>query len=198
MRLRFVGLIAAMLACYLLPWVINPGVSLTFGGYDLGEWTSLHDAVRGEQPPLLTSFLLRLPLALVALLVGWGLRRDKAIRAVVVLVIAGALLPPLEFLDAPNDSNYRQQALIAGIALVGGLIGVSGVLRRAQRVIFAALCALGIAAVIIGLANALRLMQSFALPVSVGAGGVLLAGLFALSAVNAGLTNQKDGAAPVP
>ncbi len=70
MRFRFWLVIAVMLVCYALPWVINPGVSLTLGGYDLGEWTSLHDAVRGEQLPLLTSFLLRLPLALVAVLIG--------------------------------------------------------------------------------------------------------------------------------
>ncbi|MBN8635251.1 MAG: hypothetical protein J0M07_07995 [Anaerolineae bacterium] len=226
MRYRFWLLIGVMIAVYVLPWVINPGVSLTLGGYDLGEWTSLHEAVRGEQPPLLTSFLLRLPLALIAMLVGMqphppalspggeGAKRlasppnplshgrgdDKqphsltpspkgegvhrwVLPVLVILLITVALLPPLEILDYPNDPNYQQQALVAGIALVGGLIGVSGIVRRVDTGLRVGISAAGTAAVLIGLSKAYQLMQGFNLPVSVGLGGVLLAALFAAVAV---------------
>ena len=226
MRFRFWLLIGVMIACYVLPWVINPGVSLTLGGYDLGEWTSLHEAVRGEQPPLLTSFLLRLPLALIAMLVGMqphppapspggeggkrlasppnplsqGRGDDKQphsltpspkgeglqrwlLPVLVILLITVALLPPLEILEYPNDPNYQQQALVAGIALVGGFIGVSRVLRRANTWLRIGISAAGMAAVLIGLSKAYQLMQGFSLPVSVGLGGALLAALFAAVAV---------------
>ncbi len=225
MRLRFWLLIAVMLVCYALPWVINPGVSLTLGGYDLGEWASLHEAVRGEQPPLLTSFLLRLPLALVAVLIGWGAQPHPPATAqphppapspkgegvkksasppnplsqgrggvkrwvlpvVAILLITAALLPPLEILDSPNDPNYQQQALVAGIALVGGLIGVSGIVQRVATVVMVGIGVVGAAAIVGGLGKAYSLMQGFSLPVSVGTGGVLLAGLFAMVAVGAAI-----------
>ncbi len=98
---------------------------------------------------------------------------------VAIGLIAVALLPPLEILDTPNDPNYQQQALVAGIALVGGLLGVSGVLRRGQVGLMIAVGVVGVAAIFGGLGKAYSLMQGFGLPVSVGAGGVLLAGLFA-------------------
>ncbi len=212
MRFRFWLLIGVMIACYVLPWVINPGVSLTLGGYDLGEWTSLHEAVRGEQSPLLTSFLLRLPLALVAVLVGMqphhlapspkrgeGEKRltsppnplsqgrggitSRILPVVAILLIAAALLPPLEILDYPNDPNYQQQALVAGIALVGGLLGVSGLVRRVDTWLRVGIGVVGTGAVIAGLSKACQLMQGFSLPVSMGLGGVLLAALFAAVAV---------------
>ena len=229
MRYRFWLLIGVMIAGYVLPWVINPGVSLTLGGYDLGEWTSLHEAVRGEQPALLTSFLLRLPLALIAMLIGVaasqphppalspggeGAKRlasppnplshgrgdDKQphsltpspkgegvhrwlLPVLVILLITVALLPPLEILDYPNDPNYQQQALVAGIALVGGFIGVSGIVRRVDSGLRVGISVAGTAAVLIGLSKAYQLMQGFNLPVSVGLGGVLLAALFASVAV---------------
>ncbi len=214
MRLRLLLLIAVMLVCYLLPWVINPGVSLTLGGYDLGEWTSLLDAVRGEQPPLLTSFLLRLPLALFALMIsfaaltppllfrrgGWGVRSSlggeaislKILKIVLILLITTALLPPLEILDTPNDPNYRQQVLLSMIALIGGMIGISGGLRRFHRLISIGICVVGVLAILIGLTNAINLMRGFGLPVTLGAGGIFLSLLFALNAVLMGLEARRS------
>ena len=101
----------------------------------------------------------------------------------VILLITVALLPPLEILDYPNDPNYQQQALVAGIALVGGFIGVSGIVRRVDSGLRVGISVAGTAAVLIGLSKAYQLMQGFNLPVSVGLGGVLLAALFASVAV---------------
>ena len=180
MRLRLIALTLLMLVCYALPWLINPGVSLSPGGYDLAEWSSLHYAVRAESPMLLTSFLLRLPLALIALLVGVSSPR-KVLSAIVIVLLAIAMLPPLEIIYTPSDPNYMQQAAVALIALVGGFIGWSGVLKRWQSPILIGIGVIGALAVVWGLATASGLMRGFDLPTQTGFGGVALALLFAFS-----------------
>ena len=97
-----------MLLFYLFPWVVNPGVSLSLGGYDLAEWASLHPAVRDATPALFTSLLLRLPLACLALLIAFTAQR-RLLPVLIVLIAALGLLPPPEFIKATNDPNYRQQ-----------------------------------------------------------------------------------------
>jgi len=111
----------------------------------------------------------------------------KILKIVLILLITAALLPPLEILDTPNDPNYRQQVLLSMIALIGGMIGISGVLRRFHRLISIGICVVGVLAIIIGLTNAITLMRAFGLPSSVGAGGIFLALLFTLNAVLMGL-----------
>lgn len=186
MRQSWVSVVAALLIIvgYVVPWVVTPNASLTFGGYDLAEWASLHYATRGEIPPLLTSFLLRLPLALAAVLIGWANVNASYLRAGIVVVIAAALLPPLEIIQFPNDVNYQQQALIAGIALVGGLTGIA-VGGRFGALIPASVGIVGIGAVIGGLTSAYGLLRGFTLPVTLGAGGVIVIAAFALNSAAA-------------
>jgi hypothetical protein len=184
MRGRTLLWIALILLLYSLPWVVNPGVSLTFGGYDLAEWASLHHAARAESPPLLTSFLLRLPLALAAALIGLsgkGQGETRLFSLAAILLIAVALLPPLEFTQAPDDPNYRQEALVAGIALIGGLagIGISARTPRFAPLVSAVIGIVGAGAVIAGLNSAYGLLRGFELPVGLGIGGLGLAGVFA-------------------
>src|SRR5262245_36944556 len=98
------------LVFYMLPWVLTPDASLNMGGYDLAEWASLHPAVRASSPPLLLSFALRLPLALLALVVAFsGEQAGKTwVRAAFVCLLAVALLPSPEFLTQyRDDPNYR-------------------------------------------------------------------------------------------
>src|SRR5262245_55358949 len=101
-------LCATGIAAYCLPWLVNRGTGLTFGAYDLAEWTSLHPAVRGGNPPLLASLLLRLPLAcfgLVAAMTLWPNNKGK--RLTLIFLVAIALLPPIEFFTQyRDDSNY--------------------------------------------------------------------------------------------
>jgi hypothetical protein len=169
--LRIYVLIALMLALYLFPWLVNPGASLTSNAYDLAEWASLHPGVRDAN--FLTSFLLRLPLACLALMVAFTGQRSP-LRAVVVVALSAAVLRP-EFFTALGDPNYQQQAGLAAFALIGGVIGLSGVLRRWHEWIAAGIGLIGAAACIVGVANGYGLMQGFSLPTQIGAGGVGLA-----------------------
>ncbi len=184
MRLTTALATLLMLALYALPWLVNPGVSLTPGAYDLAEWTSLHPAVRGETPALLTSFLLRLPLVCVGLLIAFSARGNKLVPAIAVLLIAAGLLPPLEFVRALGDVNYQQQFALALITLVGGAIGLSGILARRHQAIVVTIAMIGAAASIVGLFNGYQLMRWFELPVQIGVGGVLLALAFAAFALS--------------
>ena len=165
--------VALMLLLYLLPWLINPSAALSPNAYDLAEWTSLHPAVRDAAIPLLPTALLRLPLACLALLVAFTARRSL-LSALVVLLLAVSVLRP-EFFTALGDPNYRQQAALAVVALVGGAVGLSGTLRRWHRWITAGIALAGAAACVVGLAQGYELMRGFNLPAVIGLGGVTLA-----------------------
>lgn len=170
-----------MIVFYLFPWLVNPSASLSPNAYDLAEWASLHPAVRDATPALLTSLLLRLPLACLALLIGFTARRGL-FPALIVLVLAAALLPPPEFVKALDNSNYRQQAALALFTLIGGAIGFSGRLPRVRHWIAAAIALLGALVSIIGLLQGYNLMHGFSLPAQIGIGGVLLVPLFLIVA----------------
>ena len=137
---------------------------------------------------LLTSLLLRLPLACLALLIAFSTRRG-IVPALLVIVIAVALLPPLEFIHALDDANYRQQAAIALLALIGGGIGLSGVLPRYRHWIAAAVALIGAAASLIGLAQGYDLMRGFEIPAQIGLGGIAM-GIGFIVTAGAAVLNQ--------
>lgn len=166
--MRIYVLIALMLALYLFPWLVNPGASLTPNAYDLAEWASLHPAVRDAN--FLTSFLLRLPLACLALIVAYTGTRSP-MRALVVVALSAAVLRP-EFFTALGDPNYQQQAGLAAFALVGGIVGLSGILKRWHPWIAMGIGIVGAAACIAGVVNGYGLMRGFSLPTQLGIGGV--------------------------
>src|SRR5262245_8162468 len=92
--------ILALLA-YCAPWLVNNGAALTPNASDLAEWTSLNPATHVSSPPLLPSFLLRLPLVCLALILAFSHKTNQSfgwISAAYVLLTALALLPPLEFI----------------------------------------------------------------------------------------------------
>jgi hypothetical protein len=174
--LRLYLAVALMFALYLLPWLVNPAVSLTPNGYELAEWTSLHPAVRGAEPPLLTSLLLRLPLVCLALVVAFTTRRG-ILPLIVVLGVVAALLPP-ELIQATDNPNSRQQGALALITLVGGLLGLSGVLRRFRRWVAVSAALVGALASSFGLLQSAELMRGFSLPAHAGIGGIALIAAF--------------------
>ena len=187
-------LILLALVAYCLPWLLNPGVSLTYGVYDLAEWTSLHPAVRANSPPLLLTFALRLPLICLTVMVAYS-HIHIAIRAIFVLVITAALLPPLEFFtQAPGDPNYQQQFALALVALIVGGIGLSGFLSRWNAIIRMAGAVVGTITAIWGLAQAYALMTDYQLPVRLGAGGILFIAICLILAA----TQIKETRRPKP
>lgn len=169
-------LFALALACYLLPWLVNPGVSLTLGGYDLAEWISL----RLPDRPMDTVQLIRLPPVLIAIMFALlypRFSRGWWFAAISVLVIAFALLPPFEFfLDANQrgDVNYSQQFSLALATLIGGLIALSGIFYRFHAYLIAALSLATAAVVLISLRESQAIMHNLGLPGEIGVGVIAL------------------------
>ena len=172
-----------LLAAYLLPWVSNPGVSLSPGGYDLAEWASIHPAAMAESPPLLTTLLLRLPLvcATAALTYSFLLNRtSRLLGAGAVALMSIALLPPFEFVDDPGNWNYRQQLALAVITFGLAGFGLTGRLGQFRRWISMGAAAMGVATALLGVSHALQWMQEFSLPTVLSLGGIVSAIMFAV------------------
>jgi hypothetical protein len=183
------------LACYLVPWVVNPGVSLSPGGYDLAEWATIHPAAMAENPPLLTGLLLRLPLVCATLALAFFVtltRRSRMYIGIVVILMGIALLPPFEFVDDRENWNYRQQLALAVVTVLGGILGLTGWLNRLRLLVGSGATIIGAGAALVGLWRALPWMQAFDLPVQVGAGGILTALLLVVLLVAGWQTGQRQ------
>jgi hypothetical protein len=170
------------LCAYALPWVVTFGstgfnTSLSPGAYDLAEWASLMPAVQGETPPLVTAFLLRLPLACLGLVAAFTIPR-RWIAGSIALGVAIALLPPLEFVNDFGNMNYRQQVGLAMLTFVGGFVAATAVFRRYHHGFAIVISLIGVVTTIVGLIRSYQLMLSFDLVASVGLGGVLAGAIF--------------------
>jgi hypothetical protein len=168
------GFIILALIAYLLPWVVNPGVSLTLGAYDLAEWTSLARDV--DMMP--TVLLLRLPPVFLVLITAltFGYPRFTGtwwLATLFVLLMTAALLPPIEFLQDTANANYRQQLIVAVLAFIAGLIGLSGFLRRLRPVLILITAALASVIAVMGFSQAQQFMWALRLPATTGVGIVL-------------------------
>jgi hypothetical protein len=169
---------ALALAAYALPWVINTSAALTLNGYDLAEWISLHPAARNQEPILLTSLLLRLPLLCLCGLIAIQAQRPLFtlgwwLRAIGIALLVLAQLPPLEFANTPNDPNYQQQLALALVSLVLGGLGLSGILARWRLPIALILVVLGCGASLAGLSQSIGMMNDFSLAAQTGSGIIL-------------------------
>lgn len=194
------ALTAAALILYFVPWVDAGSASLTFGAYDLAEWTSLHPAVRFVEPALVMTLLLRLvPALLVIGLAAWAsLCRGSGLwwlAGLTVLIAAGGLLPPFEFIANTGDPNYRQQFVVALTALIGGLASWSGLLGRHHRWITLGTAIGALACAAVGLTQALALFDGFRIDTAVGTGGpglMLCALALAVIALRALLSHRRS------
>jgi hypothetical protein len=180
---------ALLLIAYALPWAHTPTVGgFTNSAFDLAEWVSIHPSVRAESF-LWTPFLLRLPLACIALYIAFcdSRRQTTWLRATAVILLAVALLPPLEYFTiASGDSNYAQMFWLALGTLVIAAIAMSFAWLRNVRIpTVVALIPLLIALVagIAGLTRALPLIQGFAINAQIGAGAVAFAAIVAIYSV---------------
>ena len=176
------GFAVALLGCY-LPWVEHPAAALAPHVLDLAEWTSLHPAVRASAPPLLLTFALRLPLAMIGVGVAFAARWGWLPG----LVIALTLLPPFSFFrDAFGDPNYRQGFALA--LMTGALVLLSLLARRLPLWVglasSAAPALVGSAATLLALPEAMRLINAM-YSAGVGAGGPLALAGFVLAASSA-------------
>jgi hypothetical protein len=170
-------------AAYSLPWLANHSTGLSFGAYDLAEWASLHPAVRGANPTLLASFLLRLPLACLGLLCFIGLYRENLwLRLIFLALIGIALLPPLEFFTQyRDDPNYRQQFFLAVSTVLFGILSMSLVRRDYIRPLVIALVLIGAISSLWGLLQGYSLMTAFNLTTRISFGGIALLAIYALT-----------------
>lgn len=164
--------LAITLVCYMLPWVRTPASALSLGAYDLAEWASLHPIVRETTPYLWSSLALRLPLAVIGILIASYIAQTPFRRLfgmAVVLLTAIVLLPPLEFFTIYRDDvNYRQQFILTFATLILGTILLPRRLANIKPILLSLVSGIGAIAAGIGLSQSLRLMQNFNLPVQLG------------------------------
>ncbi len=176
---------------YMLPWLTGIGAALSFHAYDLAEWITLMPASNAETPPLLTAFLLRLPLLCAGVIsavfsLHWhGNGGARALFTSVWLALAAANLPPFEFLSYPDNPNYRQQAVMAGLTITIGGVVMLPVVRRTIRIewISAAAASIGTAAALFGLARGYTILSDYGLDIRGGIGGISCAVGFVLCAL---------------
>jgi hypothetical protein len=172
-----VGLVLA-LVCYLLPWYTHKTAGFTTNAFDLAEWVSIHPAVRSSSPPMLTSFLLRLPqITLVAAVALIANRFEDArwrwiMRAGALLLVLRFVPPSDFFTNATDDPNYRQMALMTalGIGFTGAAMLMFRLSQNWQNVALAGVLVLGVLAGWMGLSDAGTLLDNFEIDVKIGPG----------------------------
>lgn len=182
-------LLGTLLVTYAAPWLIGPSAALTYGGYDLAEWSSLPPGVRQTAPPLVTTFLLRFVLTLLTLWLAFAssyrrLSSGWLLVAVGALALVAAQAPPFEFLTvARGDVNYGQQAALTLVSFIGMLVGLMLPPSRWKALIAAALAAAGAVVTIAGVMSAQALFAGYEVEANIGASPVLAAILFGVAAL---------------
>ncbi|MBI1276994.1 MAG: hypothetical protein GC179_02575 [Anaerolineaceae bacterium] len=145
--------------------------------YDLAEWTSLHPIVRQTLPYLWTTLALRVPLAVLGLLLAKHITESfqrASFGLLIVVITAFALLPPPEFFTVyRDDPNYQQQLLLALATVIIGTTIIIWHNKSVQRLSSIALSLFGCLTSAIGLYQGYMLMIGFDMPASVGIGGIL-------------------------
>ncbi len=141
----------------------------------------LHASARAAVLTLLPALLLRLPLACLGLLVALNATVNPWLRMIFVVVITAALLPPLEFFSTgAGDANYRQQAALATIVFVLGLVSLNPLPSKHTLSIRLILIFIASVSTLWGNGWAIKLMQEFNLPVQIGLGGIIYGALLVL------------------
>jgi hypothetical protein len=148
-----------LLVGYVLPWLGFERAGFALNGFDLAEWLSLHPAARAESPALLSAGAVRLTLLWAACAVAF-VRLPVVLRALWIVVLAIAALPPLEHILTLEDANYAQQSIIAFVSASLPL-ALLFLTRRARSVALLALALCVGFAAIFAAARTIELMVSF-------------------------------------
>jgi hypothetical protein len=181
--------------------MMNPGVGLSLGAYDLAEWSSLHPAVRASNPPLLTAFLLRFPLACLALIAAFMPSERRWPRLMLALFLAIALMPPIEFFTQyREDPNYRQQFVLALFAVVFALAALGKQVGRVRRWLRAGFAVAAAVSSAVGLIQAYQLMRGFGLETGISASFYIFIGILLFLAIVSLIKQNRAAIAryPVP
>jgi len=180
-------LIGSAFIAYNLPWIASGTAGISLNGYDLAEWSSLHPSVVNMTPSLLTSFLLRLPLTCLALIIATSAPtppfRSAAwwMMTMMFMLLTLTLLPPLEFLTTDRgNNNYRQMFALSTFTGLIGLSFVMGLMQKWHKYLTALLALTGLTASIGGIALGIDLYAGFFLPRGLGVGALLTPILFGI------------------
>jgi hypothetical protein len=169
-----------------IPWHVHEVAAFSLNAFDLAEWVSLHPTTRAENPPLLSSILLRLPLVLLGLSIALSANflRDERLRWIwrlAALLVVLRLNPPIDFYRSPNGVSLNEQHLayltFAGIGLVLVIIAIG---RRVRPFYFPLMTIIWIVIVVVsweGLLRATRTIESLQIDVDYGAGIYILIGI---------------------
>lgn len=166
---------------YYLPWITNRAAVLSANAFDLAEWVGLSPAQRYTEVPMLAPFFLRAVLVLLAWLFGLyaGVSRGvlRYASALIALVLALTLFPPLDFFrTARADPNYRQLMALCLVALAGlGLMSLPWLLKRRLpwRRVALLLAALAIFSAALGQVMAVQVILRLQIPAPTGIGFVV-------------------------
>lgn len=165
------SLLLALLVGLLLPWLLAPTAAMTLNAYDLAEWASLHPAQRASNPPLVLPWLLRAQLMILCALAGVVAQRrlQKRVAALVIVALAVAQLPPIEFVNDIGNLNYRQQFGLALASLGLGIAALRWINRHWQPT---AIAGFGLVGALTTLAGATLALDVFASLASGGSAGL--------------------------
>ncbi len=161
---------------YLLPWLVATSAPLTLNAYDLAEWVSLHPSQRHTSPPLMATLLLRLQLLMLSVMLG-ALPANKPWKlasAILIVLLAIAQLPPLEFVLDPGNLNYRQQFGLALASLFFGMLFLRFLRPRLRSIALIALPMVGIVSALMGMSRALEVFAVLQVDGATGLGMWLL------------------------
>ncbi len=105
----------------LLPWVQHASAGLTLNAPELANWSIRHGEEFRGSLVMLTSFLLRGQLLILAAIVSSNVHRS---RWFIIVLLCIALLPPPDgFIRELGNPGYRQ---LMGLALAAALISAVG------------------------------------------------------------------------
>ncbi len=168
-----------LLTSYLLIPAVHPSAAFSLTSYDLAEWLSLAPAERFASPPLLTPFFLRLHIPLIAAL--WVLLTQRLPlhwALIPVILLAIGVLPPLEFLENPQDPNYRQLLLIAFIVLSCGFLRL--ISPHYAKFLAPIACGAGLLTILWAASRTASIFSDYRLAVSYWPPALIIALLYAL------------------
>jgi len=182
---------------YTSPWVTNQNTGLTLNAYDLAEWMNLHPVSRSTQPVLWHTFLLRVQLVIIAVLIALQtprplFTRQWWLRSASILLLVIAQLPPMEFLQNTSDINQQQQFALTIATLLLSMMALWGLFSKYRLSLTLGLSVLGLTSSVTGVYTAQAFMRDFNLQTGVGFGAVLFACVFSMIIIYAAYTYHKD------